>query len=146
MQVKDIIVNAEKNSLISANKVESIQESAIYEAKKTELIIPDLLNPNKAVMLARQLFSRVPGLNIWESDQAGLQLGIGGRGLSPNRTAHFNTRMNGYDIAADPLGYPESYFTPPIEAIERIEIVRGAASLQYGPQFGGMINFKMKKV
>ena len=145
MQVKDIIVNAEKNSLISANKVESIQESAIYEAKKTELIIPDLLNPNKAVMLARQLFSRVPGLNIWESDQAGLQLGIGGRGLSPNRTAHFNTRMNGYDIAADPLGYPESYFTPPIEAIERIEIVRGAASLQYGPQFGGMINFKMKK-
>src|SRR5690606_31455892 len=30
-------------------------------------------------------------------------------------------------------------------AIEQIEIVRGAASLQYGPQFGGMINFRLKK-
>ena len=38
---------------------------------------------------------------------------------------------------------PESYYTPPTEAVERIEIVRGAASLQYGTQFGGMINFKM---
>ena len=85
------------------------------------------------------------GLNIWESDGAGVQLGIGGRGLSPNRNSNFNTRQNGYDISADPLGYPESYYSPPLEAIERIEIVRGAASLQYGTQFGGMLNFKFKK-
>jgi Fe(3+) dicitrate transport protein len=33
-------------------------------------------------------------------------------------------------------------FTPPTEAMDRIEIVRGAASLQFGTQFGGLINFK----
>jgi len=74
-----------------------------------------------------------------------LQLSIGGRGLNPNRTSNFNTRQNGYDISADVLGYPESYYATPTEALEEIQIVRGAASLQYGTQFGGLVNFKIKK-
>ena len=64
--------------------------------------------------------------------------------MSPRRTSNFNTRQNGYDISADALGYPESYYTPPSEAIQKIEIVRGAASLQYGTQFGGLLNFRLK--
>jgi Fe(3+) dicitrate transport protein len=32
-----------------------------------------------------------------------------------------------------------------MEAVERIELVRGTASLQYGSQFGGMINYVIKK-
>jgi len=43
------------------------------------------------------------------------------------------------------LGYPESYYATPTEALEEIQIVRGAASLQYGTQFGGLVNFKIKK-
>ncbi|HSZ72392.1 MAG TPA: TonB-dependent receptor, partial [Cytophagaceae bacterium] len=100
---------------------------------------------NTATNNSRQIYSKIAGLNIWENDGAGIQLGIGGRGLSPNRTANFNTRQNGYDMSADALGYPESYYSPSSESIERIEIVRGAASLQYGTQFGGMVNFKLKK-
>ena len=42
------------------------------------------------------------------------------------------------------MGYPESYYTPASEALSEIQIVRGAASLQYGTQFGGLVNFKMK--
>ena len=53
-------------------------------------------------------------------------------------------RQNGVEMSADALGYPESYYSPPIQAVEQIEIVRGAASLQYGTQFGGLINFKLK--
>jgi Fe(3+) dicitrate transport protein len=92
----------------------------------------------------REMFAKIPGLNIWESDGAGIQIGIGGRGLSPNRAANFNTRQNGYDISADALGYPESYYTPPFEALKSIEIIRGSASLQFGTQFGGLLNFNIK--
>ncbi len=74
-----------------------------------------------------------------------MQLNIGGRGLDPRRTSNFNTRQNGYDISADVLGYPESYYTPPAEALEEIQVIRGAASLQYGTQFGGLVNFKFKR-
>lgn len=102
------------------------------------------LSGAKSTANPREMFAKVPGLNIWESDGAGIQVGIGGRGLSPNRTANFNTRQNGYDISADALGYPESYYTPPFEALKSIEIIRGSASLQFGSQFGGLLNFIIK--
>jgi Fe(3+) dicitrate transport protein len=126
-------------------RMRSVENMGIYEGKKSEVIIPEQLIANTATNNARQIYSRVAGLNIWENDGAGLQLSIGGRGLDPNRTSNFNVRQNGYDISADALGYPESYYTPPIEGVGRIQIVRGAASLQYGTQFGGLINFVMKK-
>ena len=100
---------------------------------------------NLAINNARQIYSQVVGLNIFQNDDAGLQLNIGGRGLDPNRTSNFNTRQNGYDISADVLGYPESYYSPPAEAVDEIQILRGAASLQYGTQFGGLVNFILKK-
>ena len=102
------------------------------------------LNGAKSIGNPREIFAKIPGLNIWESDGAGIQLGIGGRGLSPNRAANFNTRQNGYDISADALGYPESYYTPPTEALKSIEIIRGSAALQFGTQFGGLLNFILK--
>ncbi len=64
--------------------------------------------------------------------------------LSPNRSWEFNVRQNGYDIAADPFGYPEAYYNPQLQAVQRIEIVRGQGSLQYGPQFGGLINYILR--
>ncbi len=146
LRLSEIIVSQQKeNENFSISRLKAIDGSAIYAGKKSEVIIPDLIAANKATNNARQIFAKVPGLNIWESDGAGLQMGLGGRGLSPNRNSNFNVRQNGYDISADALGYPESYYTPPVEALERIEVVRGAASLQYGTQFGGLINFVLKK-
>lgn len=144
-EIEAITVQAERERLLGLSRLQATEDFGIYESKKNEVIEINALTANLATNNARQVFARITGLNIWESDQAGLQLGIGGRGLSPNRTSNFNVRQNGYDISADALGYPESYYTPPIEALERIEIVRGAASLQYGTQFGGMLNFKFKK-
>ena len=117
----------------------------IFESKKNEVIRLSDITANMAANNARQVLAQVPGLHIWESDAAGLQLNISARGLDPSRTANFNVRQNGYDISADPLGYPESYYTPPMQAVEKISLVRGAASLQFGPQFGGMLDFKMKQ-
>jgi Fe(3+) dicitrate transport protein len=143
--LQEVKVISEKENGNGITRMKSVDGFGIYESKKSEVIVLKDMTANLATNNARQVFSKVPGLNIWESDQAGLQLGVGGRGLSPNRTSNFNTRQNGYDISADALGYPESYYTPPVEALERIEVVRGAASLQYGTQFGGMLNFVFQK-
>ncbi len=128
-----------------ATHLKDVDGIGIYAGKKSEVIVLKDITVNTATNNARQIYFNVAGLNIWENDGAGIQLAIGGRGLDPNRVSNFNTRQNGYDISADALGYPESYYTPPADAMERIEIVRGAASLQYGTQFGGIINFKMNK-
>jgi Fe(3+) dicitrate transport protein len=92
----------------------------------------------------RQVLAKIPGIQVWESDPSGIQIGIAARGLSPNRSWEFNVRQNGYDIAADPYGYPEAYYNTQLQGVQRIEIVRGQGSLQYGPQFGGMVNYILR--
>ena len=126
-------------------KLRAIEGVMITQGKKTEAISVESLDANKATNQSRQIYSKIPGINIWESDGAGIQLGLGGRGLNPSRNSNYNTRQNGYDISADALGYPESYYSPPSEAIQEIQLIRGTASLQFGPQFGGLINFKLKE-
>jgi len=144
-ELESVTIAAAKDNTFGITRLRPVEGVAIYAAKKTEVIVLEDVTANLATNNARQVFAKVAGLNIWESDAAGIQLGIGARGLNPKRTTEFNTRQNGYDMSADALGYPESYYTPPTEALEKIEVVRGAASLQYGTQFGGMINFVLKK-
>lgn len=118
--------------------------TSIYAGKKNALIVLDNVQGNVVTNTMRQVLAKVPGIHVWESDPSGIQIGIAARGLSPNRSWEFNVRQNGYDIAADPFGYPEAYYNPQLQAVQRIEIVRGAGSLQYGPQFGGMVNYILR--
>ncbi len=143
--LSEVVINNQREKVFALNKLKDIEETAIYSGKKTEVISLNKITANKATNNARQIFAQVVGLTINESSDGGLQLSIGGRGLDPNRTSNFNTRQNDYDISADVLGYPESYYATPTEGLEEIQVVRGAASLQYGTQFGGLINFKIKK-
>ena len=116
----------------------------IYAGKKSSLVVMENVQGNIVNNTMRQVLAKVPGIQIWESDGSGIQIGISTRGLSPNRSWEFNVRQNGYDIVADPFGYPEAYYNPQMQAVQRIEIVRGQAALQYGPQFGGMVNYILK--
>lgn len=143
--LSEVVINTERDKIFAIHKLKDIEETAIYAGKKTEVISLNNLTANKAINNARQIYAQVVGLTINESSDGGLQLSIGGRGLDPNRTSNFNTRQNDYDISADVLGYPESYYATPTEALEEIQVIRGAASLQYGTQFGGLVNFKIKK-
>jgi Fe(3+) dicitrate transport protein len=144
-ELSEVVISQKREEIFALKRLKPVEGTAIYAGKKTEVVIMDQMVGNMATNNARQIYSQVVGLNIYESVNAGLQLNVGGRGLDPNRSANFNTRQNGYDISADVLGYPESYYAPPAEALGEIQVIRGAASLQYGTQFGGLINFKMKK-
>ena len=143
-ELSEVQLVAAKQKIFSIKRLKDVEGTAIYAGKKTEVILVDNLMANLASNNSRQIYSQIVGLNIYQNDDAGLQLNIGGRGLDPNRTSNFNTRQNNYDISADVLGYPESYYSPPAESLSEIQIIRGAASLQYGTQFGGLVNFKTK--
>lgn len=141
VDLSQVVIQQKREELFGLSRLNRVEGTAIYAGKKTEVVLLDRAVTNLAANNARQIYAQVVGLNIYENGDAGLQLNIGGRGLDPNRTSNFNTRQNGYDISADVLGYPESYYTPPAEALSEIQVIRGAASLQYGSQFGGLLNF-----
>ena len=112
-ELSEVIVKANNKKIFQLNRLKDVEGTSIFAGKKSEVISMDLSMANLASNNSRQIYSQIAGLNIYQNDDAGLQLNIGGRGLDPNRTANFNTRQNGYDISADALGYPESYYTPP---------------------------------
>jgi len=122
------------------------KDGIIYAGKKTEIIITDSLDANKAINNTRQILGRTPGLNIVETESGGFTAnGIATRGLNPSQSIEMNTRQNGYNISADIYGYNEAYYLPPMEAVSRVEMLRGAASLQFGSQFGGLVNYVLKE-
>ena len=141
--LKDITIVG-RNSKSDYQPIPEIVGTNIYAGKKNALIILENVQGNIANNTMRQVLAKVPGIHIWESDPSGIQIGIAARCLSPNRSWEFNIRQNGYDIAADPFGYPEAYYNPQLQAVQRIEIIRGQGALQYGPQFGGMVNYILK--
>ena len=143
--LSEVFIENYQKKVFNLKRLKDVEGTAIYAGKKTEVVLVDQVVGNLASNNARQVMSQVVGLNIYDVGDGGLQLSVGGRGLDPNRTANFNTRQNGYDISADVLGYPESYYTPTAESLSEIQVIRGAASLQYGTQFGGLINFKLKE-
>ncbi len=133
-----------RNSKSDIQQMPEVVGTSIYAGKKNALIVLDNVQGNVVTNTMRQVMAKIPGIHIWESDPSGIQIGIAARGLSPNRSWEFNIRQNGYDIAADPFGYPEAYYNPQLQAVQRIEVVRGQGSLQYGPQFGGLVNYILR--
>ena len=117
----------------------------LYGGKKTETISLIHSDMDLSSKIGRQLFSKIPGVFVYDMDGSGNQVNIATRGLDPHRGWDLNIRKDGIITNSDMYGYPASHYSMPMESIERIEFVRGTGSLQYGAQFGGMLNYINKK-
>ncbi len=142
-QLQEVIIKAWQRRDI--DRLPASQNGFIHTGKKNEAINLAGTNGNVAIKTARQLFAKVPGVFVYEMDGSGNQLNIATRGLDPHRSWEYNIRQNGVLTNSDMYGYPASHYSAPMESYERIELVRGTGSLQYGAQFGGMVNFITKK-
>ena len=129
----------------SPDRMPETKDNVLFSGKKNEVLKLSNINGNLTNNNAREIFARIPGVTVWENEGSGIQINVGVRGLSPNRSWELNTRQNGYDISSDVFGYPEAYYNPPLEAVETIELIRGGSSLQFGPQLGGMLNYVLKR-
>ncbi|NBZ95204.1 MAG: TonB-dependent receptor, partial [Proteobacteria bacterium] len=119
-----------------------VEGAEIFAGKRTDNIDPNLL-PQINNNNYRQALQTTAGLVL--SEESTPLVSIGTRGLPPDRMKFMQVMKDGIPIHADMLGYPEAYYTPPIDATERLEIIRGGAALLYGPQPGGAVNYIMEK-
>ncbi len=145
VSLKEVSVKGYR-TITGMGHMNEVHDGIIYSGQKNEVLITDSMDANTAQDNPRQVMGRVPGSNYSETQGSGFPAnGIGFRGLNPTQSIETNTRQNGYNIAGDIYGYPESYYLTPLEATERIEVIRGASALQFGPQFGGVVNYIVKK-
>ncbi|MFM1898384.1 MAG: hypothetical protein RL577_624 [Bacteroidota bacterium] len=99
---------------------------------------------NLSEKTARQLFAQVPGVFVYDMDGSGNQINLSTRGLDAHRSWEFNVRQNGALMNTDLYGYPASHYSPPMEAMKSVEVIRGSSALLYGSQFGGVLNYSVK--
>ncbi len=142
-RLDEVVVKGEK--LFTIERLPKVQATYLWSGKKNEVINVQKLDANITERTPRQIFSKVPGVFVYDMDGTGNQMNISTRGLDPHRGWEFNVRKNGIITNSDMYGYPASHYAMPMEAVERIEMVRGAGSLQYGAQFGGMLNYVSKR-
>ncbi len=117
---------------------------SIYSGKKTNVINLNDGSANLPQNLGRMIFAKTPGVYMWDMDGAGTQMNIGSRGTDAHRSIEMNMRQNGYNTNSDMFGYPENHYTVPMQGVKQVQLVRGSAALQFGSQFGGMMNYRMK--
>ncbi len=84
----------------------------------------------------------IPGVNLRSEDAVGLIPNIGIRGLNPDRSEKILFLEDGMFAGLAPYTENAAYYVPPIERMERLELLKGSGSILYGPQtVGGVINF-----
>jgi len=89
-----------------------------------------------------EIFRRVPGIHVVDEEGAGLRVNIGIRGLDPDRSRNVLMMEDGIPIALNPYGEPEMYYTPAIDRMSGVEILKGSGQILYGPQtIGGVVNY-----
>jgi Fe(3+) dicitrate transport protein len=94
------------------------------------------------VMTTSEALRKAAGINVRDEEGFGLRPNIGLRGLNPTRSTKMLLLEDGIPLAYAPYGDNASYYHPPIDRFDRIEILKGAAVNQYGPQtVGGVINY-----
>lgn len=138
----NVIGQEQRNNI---TRLQPISGTYIFDGKKTEVISLKSFDGNITDKTGRQIFAKVPGVFVYDMDGAGNQINISTRGLDPHRGWEFNNRKNGVLTNSDMYAYPASHYSIPLESLERIELVRGTGSLQYGAQFGGMLNYITKQ-
>lgn len=143
--LEEVIVEGQsKSDMPLSTSLPEVSGVQINSGKKTTVAdleaIPPIASNNY-----RQAFTQLPGLLTSEvSNESFASFSYRGMG-DPHESFNMNLLRNGLPIAADMYGYPASYYVPPIDSVQSIQFIRGGASLMYGPQVGGAVNFVTRK-
>ncbi len=115
----------------------------IFAGKLGDIAVLDDIPPVPTRNL-RVALADIPGLLVSEVSN-GSWASLSYRGLGePHESWNVLTLQDAVPAVPDIYSYPAGYFTPPLETVERIEFIRGASGLLYGPQPGGAINYVLK--
>ncbi|RMH92984.1 TonB-dependent siderophore receptor [Lysobacter pythonis] len=115
-----------------------------------DLIIRDQFQAQGATTI-REVLTRIPGLNAPENNGTGshdMALNLGVRGLNPRLAGRSTVLIDGIPLPFAPYGQPQlSFSAVSLGNLDAIDVVRGGATVRYGPQnVGGIINFVTRRI
>jgi len=105
------------------------------------LLEADVLTESR-VFTINEAMRKVPGIVARDEEGFGLRPNLGVRGLNPTRSSKMLLLEDGIPIAYAPYGDNASYYHPPVNRFERIEVLKGSGQIAYGPHtVGAVVNY-----
>lgn len=94
-----------------------------------------------------RVLSQTPGIYVRGEDGFGLRPNIGLRGANSDRSAKITLLEDGIPLVPAPYAAPAAYYFPMATRMTGIEVFKGAAATQHGPQtIGGAVNLITRAV
>jgi Fe(3+) dicitrate transport protein len=94
------------------------------------------------VLTVNEALRQTPGVFPRDEEGLGLRPNIGVRGLSPTRSSKTLLLEDGLPLTYGPYGDNATYSHPPIRRFARIEVLKGASQIRFGPNtVGGVVNY-----
>lgn len=91
-------------------------------------------------------FDFMPGVRALDDDALGRRSGIGIRGSATRRSRHVLLLEDGTPINASTYLDASAHYTPPMERLERVEVLKANGQILHGPLNNhGIINFRNKR-
>ncbi|MFN1649829.1 TonB-dependent receptor family protein [Vibrio rotiferianus] len=130
-------------SVIGNSELEDVKE---YPGARTVLTSKQI--EKTAAHSIDAALQSVPGIKVQDETGTGVLPNISVRGLKASRSGHAQFLMDGVPLTLAPYGHTgQSIFPATLSMLDRIDIVRGGAAVQYGPNnVGGVINLVTKPI
>jgi Fe(3+) dicitrate transport protein len=126
---------------VSASHLAGTPETLKRIPGSVDIIDRETLRTSRVFNFSEAL-RKVGGVNVRDEEGFGLRPNIGIRGLNPTRSAKVLLLEDGIPFTYAPYGDNSSYYHPPIERFETIEVVKGSGQVLYGPvTVGGVVNY-----
>lgn len=129
VEMPQITVIASKDRVFSR-----VPGSVTYlDAKEIQTVNP---------LSGNEVLRRSPGVHVVDEEGIGMRVNIGIRGLDPDRSRSVLVLEDGVPVALAPYGEPEMYYTPAMDRMSGVEILKGSGQVLFGPQtIGGVVNY-----
>ena len=127
--------------VVTASRIADTPEAVERIPGSVEVITPQVLE-NSRVLTSSEALRKVSGVNVRDEEGFGLRPNIGIRGLNPTRSTKVLLLEDGIPLTYAPYGDNASYYHPPIDRFESVEVLKGSGQILYGPQtVGGVVNY-----
>lgn len=128
-------VSITANYLAGSPEVLERTAGAIQTISKQEL-------ESSRVFNFSEVLRKISGISVRNEEGFGLRPNISIRGSAPTRSRKILLLEDGIPLSYAPYGDNSSYYHPPIERIESVEVLKGSGQIEYGPvTVAGVVNY-----
>jgi Fe(3+) dicitrate transport protein len=106
-----------------------------------DVLLPEQIEAAR-VFTVTEALRKATGVNVRDEEGFALRPNIGIRGLNPTRSSKVLLLEDGLPLAFAPYGDNATYYHPPIDRYESVEVLKGSGQIAYGPvTVGGVVNY-----